>query len=82
MASLKGREILPGPDVRTDEDILTCLRAEALTVFHPVGTAKMGRDRFAAVDPVPMKRHGPDNLRPADGSVMPTLIGGNTDAPR
>lgn len=81
MASMKGREILPGSDVRTDEDILAYLRAEALTVYHPVGTAKMGRDSLAVVDPVSMKLRGLNNLRVADASVMPTLIGGNTNAP-
>lgn len=81
MASLKGREILPGPDVRTDDEILAYLRAEALTVYHPVGTAKMGRDPMAVIDPVTMKVHGIEGLRVADASVMPTLIGGNTNAP-
>lgn len=81
MQSLNGREILPGPDVRTDDEILAFLRAEALTVYHPVGTAKMGRDEMAAVDPVSMQVHGIEGLRVADASVMPTLIGGNTNAP-
>lgn len=81
MANLKGQEILPGPDVRSDEEILAYLRAEALTVYHPVGTAKMGRDAMAVVDPVSMKVHGVEGLRVADASVMPTLIGGNTNAP-
>lgn len=81
MASLNGREILPGPDVRTDDEILAYLRAEALTVYHPVGTAKMGRDAMSVVDPVTMKVHGIGGLRVADASVMPTLIGGNTNAP-
>jgi choline dehydrogenase-like flavoprotein len=81
MQSVEGREILPGPDVRTDEDILAYLRAEALTVYHPVGTARMGRDAMAVVDPVSMKVHGIEGLRVADASVMPTLIGGNTNAP-
>lgn len=81
MAALNGREILPGPDVVTDDQILAYLRAEALTVYHPVGTAKMGRDAMAVVDPVTMKVHGIEGLRVADASVMPTLIGGNTNAP-
>jgi len=81
MQNLKGREILPGPDVRSDDEILAYLRAEALTVYHPVGTAKMGRDAMAVVDPVSMKVHGIEGLRIADASVMPTLIGGNTNAP-
>jgi len=81
MANLKGREILPGPDVRTDDEILAYLRAEALTVYHPVGTARMGRDAMAVVDPLSMTVHGIEGLRVADASVMPTLIGGNTNAP-
>ncbi|WP_415127371.1 GMC family oxidoreductase [Paracoccus sp. (in: a-proteobacteria)] len=81
MAGLNGREILPGPDVATDDQILAYLRAEALTVYHPVGTARMGRDPMAVVDPATMKVHGTEGLRVADASVMPTLIGGNTNAP-
>ncbi|NPD16280.1 alcohol dehydrogenase [Xinfangfangia sp. D13-10-4-6] len=81
MASLQGREILPGPEVQSDDEILSYLRAEALTVYHPVGTAKMGTDAMAVVDPVSMRVHGIKGLRVADASVMPTLIGGNTNAP-
>ncbi len=81
MADLKGREVLPGPDVRSDAEILSYLRAEALTVYHPVGTAKMGRDSLSVVDPASLKVHGLENLRIADASIMPTLIGGNTNAP-
>lgn len=81
MANLEGREVLPGPKVQSDADILDYLRAEALTVYHPVGTAKMGRDPMAVVDPTTLNVHGLSNLRVADASVMPTLIGGNTNAP-
>lgn len=78
---IRGPEILPGPDVNTDDEILAYLRAEALTVYHPVGTARMGNDAMAVVDPAGLKVRGFDNLRVADASVMPTLIGGNTNAP-
>jgi len=81
MADLEGREILPGPDVQSDADIFAYLRAEALTVYHPVGTAKMGKDAMAVVDPASLKVHELTNLRVADASAMPTLIGGNTNAP-
>ncbi|EBA07067.1 GMC family oxidoreductase [Sagittula stellata] len=81
MADLNGQEILPGPDVQSDAEILAYLRAEALTVYHPVGTARMGRDALSVVDPASLKVHGMDNLRIADASIMPTLIGGNTNAP-
>jgi choline dehydrogenase-like flavoprotein len=79
--SLRGPEMLPGPDVRSDDEILAYLRAEALTVFHPVGTCKMGTDAMAVTDPATLLVRGMDNLRVADASIMPTLIGGNTNAP-
>lgn len=78
---VRGQEILPGRDVVDDDEILAYLRAEALTVYHPVGTAKMGTDPMAVVDPSNLKVRGLANLRVADASIMPTLIGGNTNAP-
>lgn len=78
---LKGQEILPGEQVKTDADIHEYLRAEALTVYHPVGTCKMGVDDMAVVAPDSLLVIGMVNLRVADASVMPTLIGGNTSAP-
>jgi choline dehydrogenase-like flavoprotein len=78
---LRGPEMLPGPGVRSDEEILAYLRAEALTVYHPIGTCKMGTDPMAVTDPQTLLVRGMDNLRAADASVMPTLIGGNTNAP-
>ena len=68
-------------DVRTDDDIRAILRARVDTVYHPVGTCKMGvNDPMAVVDPK-LKVHGLEGLRVVDASVMPTLIGGNTNAP-
>jgi choline dehydrogenase-like flavoprotein len=80
-AQIRGPEILPGEEVQSDDEILAYLRAEALTVYHPVGTCKMGVDGLAVVAPDTLKVFGVENLRVADASVMPTLIGGNTNAP-
>jgi choline dehydrogenase-like flavoprotein len=78
---IRGAEMLPGKDVRSDDEILAYLRAEALTVYHPVGTCKMGTDAMAVVDPATLKVRGVEGLRVADASIMPLLIGGNTNAP-
>ena len=67
-------------DVKTDDDIRVILRNRVDTVYHPVGTCKMGLDAMAVVDPR-LKVHGLEGLRVVDASIMPTLIGGNTNAP-
>ncbi|WP_321916100.1 MULTISPECIES: choline dehydrogenase [unclassified Paraburkholderia] len=67
-------------DVRTDDDIRRVLRERVDTVYHPVGTCKMGVDDMAVVDPQ-LRVRGVANLRVVDASIMPTLIGGNTNAP-
>lgn len=67
-------------NVRTDDDIRVLLRERVDTVYHPVGTCKMGTDAMAVVDPA-LKVHGVEGLRVVDASIMPTLIGGNTNAP-
>jgi choline dehydrogenase-like flavoprotein len=67
--------------VVTDDDIRNVLRNKVDTVYHPVGTCKMGvNDPLAVVDPA-LKVHGMQGLRVVDASIMPTLIGGNTNAP-
>jgi choline dehydrogenase-like flavoprotein len=68
-------------EVKTDDDIRALLRARVDTVYHPVGTCKMGvDDPLAVVDPK-LRVHGLEGLRVVDASIMPTLIGGNTNAP-
>jgi choline dehydrogenase-like flavoprotein len=66
--------------VNTDDDIRNVLRNRVDTVYHPVGTCRMGNDATAVVDSK-LKVHGLDGLRVVDASIMPTLIGGNTNAP-
>jgi len=75
-----GKEIFPGEQTQSDEDILAFLRNKANTIYHPVGTCKMGNDDMAVVDSN-LKVHGIQNLRVIDASIMPTLISGNTNAP-
>ena len=64
----------------SDEELREDIRERADTVYHPVGTCKMGTDDMAVVDPR-LKVRGMDGLRVVDASVLPTLIGGNTNAP-
>jgi choline dehydrogenase len=75
-------EILPGDSVQTDEDILDFWRREAMSVYHPVGSSKMGSadDPTAVVDNE-LRVHGIESLRIADASIFPLLPSGNTHAP-
>jgi len=75
-------EFLPGEDVVSDTDILSFIRQKSETIYHPVGTCKMGdaADKSSVVDPE-LKVKGVKGLRVVDASVMPSLIGGNTNAP-
>lgn len=66
--------------IETDDQIIAALRQRVDTVYHPVGTCKMGVDAMAVVDPT-LKVRGVGALRVVDASIMPTLIGGNTNAP-
>ena len=63
-----------------DKDIEKAIRESADTVYHPVGTCKMGNDDMAVVDNQ-LKVHKVEGLRVVDASIMPTLVGGNTNAP-
>lgn len=67
-------------EVHSDDQIRAALRAYTDTVYHPVGTCKMGVDAMAVVDPA-LRVHGLQGIRVVDASIMPTLIGGNTNAP-
>lgn len=78
--SYRGEELNPGAHATSDDDIDDFIRRTAITIYHPVGTAKMGNDRMAVVDTT-LKVRGVQGLRVVDASVMPTLVGGNTNAP-
>jgi choline dehydrogenase-like flavoprotein len=76
----RGAEISPGPQVQSDDAIRDFIRRKAETIYHPVGTCKMGHDPMSVVDDK-LAVHGLRGLRVVDASIMPTLIGGNTNAP-
>lgn len=81
LGDILGRELGPGSEAQSEEEIAAYVRDRASgTIFHPVGTCKMGTDELAVVDPA-LRVHGLDGLRVVDASIMPTLIGGNTNAP-
>ena len=73
-------EIEPGEETRSDEDLAAYIRRMGTTIFHPVGTCRMGDDGMAVVD-ARLRVRGVGGLRVADCSIMPTIVGGNTNAP-
>jgi len=73
------KEILPGPDTESDEEIKAYIRKWSKNDYHPVGSCKMGVDEQSVVDPK-LRVHGIDSLRIIDASIMPRLISGNTQA--
>lgn len=75
-----GEELHPGANVKTDAEISEFIRSEAETLYHPVGTCKMGSDSMAVVD-ARLRVRGIESLRVVDASVMPRIIAGNTNAP-
>ena len=70
----------PGPDISSDTALLDYARSFGNTLYHPVGTCKMGMDPLAVVNQR-LEVHGVEGLRVIDASVMPTLTTGNTNAP-
>ncbi|MDX1803243.1 MAG: choline dehydrogenase [Alcanivorax sp.] len=76
----RGDEVFPGKQVQSDEEIREFLRQKCDNIYHPVGSCKMGNDDMAVVDSQ-LRVHGMEGLRVVDASIMPTLIGGNTNAP-
>ncbi len=78
--SYRGAEYCPGEAVKTDASITEYIRQNVQTVYHPVGTCRMGQGPDAVVDPR-LRVRGIEGLRVVDASVMPTIVGGNTNAP-
>lgn len=80
LASHREHELEPGEGVDDDAAIEAYIRERAETIYHPVGTCRMGHDDRAVVDDR-LRVHGIKALRVVDASIMPTLVGGNTNAP-
>ena len=80
LGSLISGEHEPGPNIRTDDELLEYARNRSQTIYHPVGTCRMGSGPMAVVDER-LRVHGIGGLRVVDASIMPTLVSGNTNAP-
>lgn len=80
LARFEPKELKPGPDIESDDDLRRAAGDIGTTIFHPVGTCKMGHDKMAVVDDQ-LRVHGIEGLRVIDASVMPTITSGNTNAP-
>jgi choline dehydrogenase-like flavoprotein len=80
LSSVIDEEVLPGKAVQSDEQIGNFVKMVATTMWHPVGTCRMGTDEQAVVD-ARLKVHGVDGLHVIDASIMPTITSGNTNAP-
>ncbi|EQD35675.1 protein containing Glucose-methanol-choline oxidoreductase, partial [mine drainage metagenome] len=79
-AAVRGREIYPGADARDSAALTEFIRRKAETIYHPVGTCRMGQDDAAVVDAA-LRVRGIEALRVVDASVIPELPSGNTNAP-
>lgn len=80
LADIIEEEVLPGRDKQSDAEIGEFVKSIATTMWHPVGTCRMGTDELAVVD-AGLKVKGAENLHVIDASIMPTITSGNTNAP-
>jgi len=80
LSPYRGSELIPGPQMFDDDDLDRLIARAGETIYHPVGTCRMGVDADAVVDPT-LRVRGIEGLRVVDASIMPRLVGGNTNAP-
>lgn len=81
LAEIIDQELLPGPKVQSEEEILEYIRTHAGTVFHPVSTCRMSPNAKSGVVDTKLRVHGIQNLRVVDASVFPSITSANTNAP-
>ena len=80
LAAVIAEELRPGSGCQSDDDLLADIAARSGTVYHPVGTCRMGPDAATAVVDPRLRVHGIDGLRMIDASIMPNIVSGNTNA--
>ncbi len=80
IARFRPEEVLPGREYQSDDELIRRAGDIATTIFHPVGTCKMGNDPLAVVDSK-LRVHGIGRLRVVDASIMPRIVSGNTNSP-
>ena len=80
LAGYRGQELPASAGAQTDAQIENFIRGHADTIYHPVGSCRMGSDAMAVVD-TQLRVHGVQGLRVVDASIMPSIVGGNTNAP-
>ena len=80
LAEIIEEEVLPGPSITSDEDLILDFRKRSGTVYHPVSTCRMGPDPAQSVVDPRLRVHGLQNLRVIDASIFPANISGNTNA--
>jgi len=80
LARYEPEEFRPGPAAQSDTELERAAGELGTTIFHPIGTCKMGADPMAVVDHT-LRVHGVDRLRVVDASIMPRITSGNTNAP-
>jgi choline dehydrogenase len=81
LADVVDREIRPGPGIERDEALVADIRERSYSVFHPVGSCRMGPDPRNSVVDARLRVHGLASLRVIDASIFPTITSGNTNAP-
>jgi choline dehydrogenase len=80
LAKYQPHEYRPGPSITNDNELTRAAGELGTTIFHPVGTCKMGQDPMAVVD-AELRVHGIERLRVIDASIFPRITSGNTNAP-
>ena len=80
LAAVIAEELAPGPAVQSDDELIADFRKRSGTVYHPVGTCRMGLDASGAVVDARLRVHGLSGLRVIDASIMPNIVSGNTNA--